>query len=132
VRRSGIRAAAFGCIGTAAAAALLPGASAAVAAKPVTAVTTPGSGNLTICRDWLVYNTCDTYHHVALPRRVAAGDKFQVTFGSNPKMVEFHVIGIRRHGKSCTLLSPHTGAHESGEKIVVGACGRAPKPAVAR
>lgn len=105
----------------AAAAMLLLTAAAAVAAKPMTAATTPGNGELTICRDWLVYSTCDA-HHVALPNRIAVGDTFQVTFGSNPKMVRFHVTAIRRHGPSCTLLSPHTGPHESGEKIVVKSC----------
>jgi hypothetical protein len=111
------------------AAMLLAAASAARADKPAALVTTPGTAELTICRDWLVYDTCDA-HHITLPKRVAVGDKFQVTFGSNPKMVEFHVIGIRRHGKSCTLLSPHTGANESGEKIVAD-CRPAAKPAAA-
>jgi hypothetical protein len=111
---------------------LVSAVTAAFAASSAVAVITPGSGNLTICRDWLVYNTCDTYHHIALPKRVAVGDHFQVTFGSNPKFYEFHVVGIRRHGKRCTIMSPHTRAHETGEKIVIQMCGPAAKPAAAR
>jgi len=95
-------------------------------------VTTQGLGDLTICRNWLVTNTCDIYHHVALPKRVAVGDHFVVTFGSNPKIYKFHVVGIRRHGKSCTLLSKHTTADETGEKIVVAACAAATPLALTR
>lgn len=110
----------------AAATLLLSAAAAVTAAARVAAVTTVGSGTLTICRDWLVYDSCTPYHHVGLPKRIALGDRLKVVFGSNPKEYVFHVIAIHRHGGACTLLNRHTGAHESGEKIVVAPCQPAP------
>jgi hypothetical protein len=87
---------------------------------------------LTICRDWLVYRSCDTYHHVALPRRIAVGDQIKLIFGSSDKEYDFRVVGIDRRGDSCTIRSPHSGAHDSGERIVVEACEPVAKPAATR
>jgi hypothetical protein len=106
-------------------AALLLAGPAAPAAGPPEAVTTPGSGILTKCRDWLVYLSCSTYHHIALPGRVAVGDDVKLTYGSNPKEYVFHIARIRRHGDGCTILSSQSGAGEEAEKIEVAPCGSA-------
>lgn len=108
---------------------LLLTAAGATAADPIEAVTTPGSGTLTMCRDWLVHEACDSYHKIAVPARVAVGDKIEITYGSNPKDYTFHVTGFHRHGDGCTILSSHSAPDESGEKLEVADCRPAPKPA---
>ena len=95
---------------------------AVAAADTVEAVTTQGSGALTICRSWLVYDSCTTYGKVALPERVAVGDKLSLTYGSNPKDYTFPVLSIRHRGTSCTLLSDASAAAVGGEKIEVAQC----------
>src|SRR5438445_12202652 len=45
------------------------------------AVTTPGSGTLTMCRDWLVYKSCSTYHRIAVPQHLAIGDQLELDYG---------------------------------------------------
>ena len=95
-------------------------------ADTVEAVTTQGSGALTICRSWLVYDSCTTYGKVALPERVAVGDKLSLTYGSNPKDHTFPVLSIRHQGTSCTILSDASGAAASGEKIEVARCQKSP------
>jgi hypothetical protein len=114
----------------AAAAAMLTPVAAAAAGGPLSAaVTTPGSGDLTMCRDWFVYNACDTYHHVALPDQIAIGDQLSLVFGSSDKEYDFRVVGINRRGDHCTIKSPHTRANDSGERLVVVPCQPAAKPA---
>jgi hypothetical protein len=105
---------------------------AVAAAAELTAVTTPGSGDLTICRDWLIYNSCDIYHHVVLPARIAVGDQIPLVFGNSDKQYDFRVIGIHRHGKACTILSPRSGAHDRGEHIAIDSCKLTPASAAAR
>ena len=108
---------------------VLPAAGAALAAGvAVDAVTTPGSATLTKCRDWLVYSSCSTYHRIALPERVAVGDKFKLKYGSNPKVFMFDVSGIRRDGERCIILSTGGGA-EAGERLEVAPCLPAAEPA---
>lgn len=106
---------------------LIIGAAPAMAAgDTVEAVTTQGSGTLTICRSWLVYNSCTTHSKVALPERIAVGDKLSLSYGSNPKDYAFPVLSIRHQGTSCTLLSDASGAAAGGEKIEVAQCQKAP------
>lgn len=93
------------------------------------AVQTSGTATLTMCRDWLVYDSCSTYHNIAVPPVIAVGDAVRVHFGSSPKSYDFHVVGIHRHGEGCTLLSDHTGKDESGEKLRLDTCPPAAKPA---
>jgi hypothetical protein len=119
-------------LGAAAFAALLLPAGTALAAETIEAVTTSGSGTLTMCRDWLVHTSCEAYHNVELPPRIAVGDKVAVTFGSNPKDYNFHVSAIRRRGDGCTILSEQSGADESGEKIEVSPCEPTAQPAAGR
>ena len=115
------------------AAACLPSGSAPIAAAAAAeAVTTPGSGTLTKCRGWLVYTSCTTYGKIALPARIAVGDRIDLVYGSNPKDYRFHVVGIRRHGDRCTILSDHSGAGVDGEKIEVAPCRSVAEPAAAR
>jgi hypothetical protein len=101
---------------------LAAGASASAAAGPPNAVTTLGSGDLTICRSWIVYQSCTTYHKVALPERIAVGDDLPVTFGSNPKDYVFRVARIARDGDRCKILSEASGADAEGERIEVAQC----------
>jgi len=118
-------------IPTATAVILLTGAPLGVtdAAESVAAVTTPRTGKLTICRNWLVYNSCTTYGKVALPARVAVGDKLSLTYGSNPKDYTFPVLLIRQQGATCTILSDATEAAMGGEKIEVAPCKATANPA---
>lgn len=113
--------------GAALAAALLMVGMAPAPADTVNAVTTPGSGTLTTCRSWVVFNSCDT-HKVVLPERIAVGDKLKLTYGSNPKDYNFHVMNIRQQGGGCEILSEASGGSENGEKIEVAQCQTAAKP----
>lgn len=107
--------------------AIIGAAPAAAAGDTVEAVTTRGSGTLTICRSWLVYNSCTTHSKVALPERVAVGDKLSLSYGSNPKDYTFPVLRIRHQGTSCTLLSDASdAAAASGEKIEIAQCQKSP------
>ena len=97
--------------------------SAAMAADLAEAVAIQGSGKLTICRSWLVSESCTT-HTVALPARVSVGDSIKLTYGSNPKTYIFHVADIHRRDKGCVILSENSGPKEAGERIEVSQCGR--------
>jgi|SRR5436305_3821991 hypothetical protein len=97
------------------------------AAGAVEAVTTPGSGDLTICRSWIVYASCNTYHKVPLPTQVAIGDAITVTYGSNPKDYIFHVARILQEDKRCRILSDASDAKGEGERIEVAQCQPADK-----
>ena len=97
--------------------------------ESVAAVTTSRSGKLTMCRNWLVYNSCTTYSKVALPERVAVGDKISLSYGSNPKDYTFPVLLIRRQGATCTILSDANKDAVGGEKIEVDPCQAAANPA---
>jgi hypothetical protein len=101
----------------------------AAATATLDAVTTPGSGTLTMCRDWLVYKSCATYHRIAVPQHVAIGDQLELDYGSNQKHYIFHVVRIRHDGASCTILSDASGDGEDGEKIEVLGCQATAKPA---
>ena len=94
----------------------------------VPAAATPGSGRLTVCRNWLVYSSCTTYK-VALPERVAVGDKVSLTYGSNPKDYTFPVLRIRQQGAICTFLSDANEDAVGGTKIEVDQCRVAANPA---
>lgn len=92
------------------------------AAKGVTAVETPGSGTLTMCRSRLVYSDCNSYHHIAIPQRIAIGDTFSVAFGSNPKEVGFPVLRIVHSGDTCTIFNAKDGDADKTDKIEVASC----------
>lgn len=95
----------------------------------VEAVTTPRLGALTVCRSWVVYNSCTTYGKVSLPERIAVGDKVKLTYGTNPKDYIFHVVDIRRQDGRCTILSDASRGKEDGEKLELAQCEASAKPA---
>jgi hypothetical protein len=86
-------------------------------ADEVTAISTGGDGELTMCP----YFSCYLYHHIKLPRRIAIGDKVRVRFGSNPKHYAFPVARIVRDGGSCTIFS-QLDKTEKVEKIEPASC----------
>ena len=99
------------------------------ASAALDAVTTPGSGTLTMCRNWLVYKSCSSYHRIAMPQQVAVGDELELDYGSNQKHHIFRVVRIHRDGASCTILSDASGDDEDREKIEVPECQPTTKPA---
>jgi hypothetical protein len=105
------------------------GASLSSAADGVAAVTTPGVGRLTVCRNWLVYNSCATYGKVALPQHIAVGDKINLTYGSNPKDYTFRVLLIRQQAATCTILNDASEGAVGGERIEVNSCRASVNPA---
>ena len=111
------------------AAAVVTGLAPPALADTIEAVTTPRLGALTVCRSWVVYNSCTTYGKVPLPERIAVGDKVKLTYGSNPKDYIFHVVDIRRQDGRCTILSDASGGKENGEKLELMQCEASAKPA---
>jgi hypothetical protein len=101
----------------------------AAASAALDAVTTPGSGTLTMCRNWFVYKSCSSYHRIVMPQQVAVGDELELDYGSNQKHHIFRVVRIRRDGASCTILSDASGGDEDKEKIEVPECRPTTKPA---
>lgn len=80
-----------------------------VPADAATVVTTDGEATLKLCRDWLIRHDCREYGHVDIPTRIAVGDKFDVTFGSNPKTMQFRVKSVMARGDAggCLLIPAH-------------------------
>jgi hypothetical protein len=107
--------------------ALLLLAAPALAEDAPSAIGTPGSGELTMCRSWLLFSTCRDYSNVALPDRISLGDRLPLNFGSNPKAYEFPVARIVRQGKSCVVLDEPTGGPNDGNRIKIASCGEAPE-----
>jgi hypothetical protein len=103
-----------------AAAQIVPGA----AREPdsIEAIEPGGPGVLTKCRNWLVTSTCNTYHHIRLPSRIAVGDTFSVSFGSHPKEFQFFVARITLEGGHCAILSEAHGDRHEMDKINVAPC----------
>ena len=101
-------------------AALLLLAAPAVAEDGASAIKTPGSARLTMCRSWLLFSTCRDYYNVAVPDRIALGDRVPLNFGSNPKSYEFPVARIVRQGDACMLLDEPTG--DDGNRIELASC----------
>ena len=91
----------------------------------VEAVDPAGQGVLTKCRDWLVATSCNRYHHIALPPRIAVGDTITVTFGSSPKDYAFPVARIAQKGRHCVIFSDTDGDRRHEDKINVAPCYRA-------
>ena len=103
---------------------------AAPAPHPAKSVVTPGEGILNKCRSVFmgIGRTCNTYHHVALPRRIDVGDKVPIVYGSNRKEYGFPVFGISLAGDSCTIFGEDTEEDdESIDKLVVTPCRPAPR-----
>ena len=101
---------------------LLASAAAPIGAIAAEAVTTPGNGVLTMCRNWVVFRSCKPYYGVAIPQRIAVGDKLKLTFGSNPKDYIFHVEHIRPKDGGCRILSTASDGAEDGERLDIAPC----------
>jgi hypothetical protein len=106
-------------------AATIVGAPAAREPDSVEAVAPGGPGELTKCRDWLVASSCNTYHHISLPPRVAVGDTIPIAFGSHPKGFQFFVARIALKGNHCAIFSEAHGDRQRMDKINVAPCYRA-------
>jgi hypothetical protein len=88
----------------------------------VEAVAPSGPGVLTKCRYWLVATSCNRYHHIILPPRIAVGDTIDVMFGSSPKEYAFPVARIYLSGRHCTIFSEADGDRRRIDKITVTPC----------
>ena len=100
------------------------GPAAARVPESVEAVEPAGPGVLTKCRDWLVASSCNRYHHITLPPRIAVGDTITVTFGSSPKEYAFPVARIAQGGGHCVIFSDTEGDRHHMDKINVAPCYR--------
>lgn len=88
----------------------------------VEAVAPGGPGVLTKCRNWLVTTSCNTYHHITLPPRIAVGDRISISFGSHPKEFQFFVARIALKGRHCAIFSEARGNRHKMDKINVTPC----------
>lgn len=95
---------------------------AARAPDSVVAVEPGGPGVLTKCRSWLLTTSCNTYHHISLPPRIAVGDTFSVSFGSHPKEFQFFAARIALKGRQCTIFSEAHGNRYKMDRINVAPC----------
>jgi len=96
-----------------------------LAQEAVQAIATPGLAELQVCRSWIVMRTCNAYHRVDVPPRIAVGDQLSLIFGSNNKTMIFEVAAIRRGGDACTLYTetPAPGIDENHvDKLTVAPC----------
>jgi hypothetical protein len=84
-------------------------ATAAPAQDVLRAIDTPGRATLRICRNWVMYNTCNEYGRVFVPNRIAVGDQLVLEFGSNPKSMSFPVKLIQFANGICTLYADPPG-----------------------
>jgi hypothetical protein len=105
-------------------AALSLGRTAAAEADAVQAVEPGGPGVLTKCRDWVVTESCKTYHHISLPSRIEVGDTLTLNFGSSPKQYAFSVARIAAKGRHCAIFSEAAGDRHQMDKINVAPCYR--------
>ena len=85
----------------------------------VKAIATPGSGTLTMCRNWLLFAAAAFTTTSSCRRRIAVGDKVPLRFGSNPKDYAFPVKRITRDGDTCAVLSQPPAIPENANKIEV-------------
>lgn len=104
----------------AALAAGLPGAPAQASPAPpvgenVSLVTTNGAATFKLCRNWVFTHTCREYGNVAVPARIAPGDSFEITFGSNPKTIWFRVKSVLLQDGRCLLIPRHEDMPANGE-----------------
>ena len=99
----------------------------AAAAADVTAVTTPGKGDLTMCPESWMYRSCNLYHHVKVPPHIEVGGHVVLHYGSNPKRYVFPVARIVEDGDSCTVFS-QTDQTDNVENIAIAPCRVAPAP----
>jgi hypothetical protein len=97
------------------------------AAADVTAISTTGQGNLTMCPESWMYRSCNLYHHIRVPRHIEVGGRVVLHYGSNPKRYVFPVARIVQDGNGCTVFS-QTNETDNVENIAVAPCRLAPPP----
>ncbi|CAO3459203.1 hypothetical protein [Azospirillum argentinense] len=83
--------------------------------QSVSLVTTSGAATFKLCRNWVFTHTCREYGNVAVPARIAAGDSFEITFGSNPKTMWFRVKAVLLQDGRCLLIPKHEDMPAKGE-----------------
>ncbi|TWA79373.1 hypothetical protein FBY14_1326 [Azospirillum brasilense] len=83
--------------------------------ESVSLVTTNGSAIFKLCRNWVFTHTCREYGNVPVPARIAAGDSFEITFGSNPKTMWFRVKAVLLQDGRCLLIPKHEDMPAKGE-----------------
>jgi hypothetical protein len=91
----------------------------AAQANTVEAVRPAGPGVLTKHFDWLITTSQRRYHHIRLPARIAVGDKFSLSFGSNTKTYTFSVARIILKDDHCEIYSQSEVGHHRDEIDVV-------------
>ena len=92
------------------------------AEESIQVVDTSGAGDLTMCRSWFVFDTCEDYHHVKIPAQIKVGDTLRLRFGSNLKDYRFPVERILLEGGNCLLLAEKTGPTEHVNRISATPC----------
>jgi hypothetical protein len=92
---------------------------AAAQANTVESVRPAGPGVLTKGFDWLITTSRRRYHHIMLPARIAVGDKFSLSFGSNTKTYTFSVAQIILKGTHCEIFSQSKVDHRRDRIDVV-------------
>lgn len=91
-------------------------------------VSTAGSGTLKLCRDWMIRHSCREYGDISIPARIAVGDTFEITFGSNPKTIRFQVKGMMAEGRNCLLIPdyeempPNQPPNHPSDMVIVKEC----------
>ena len=97
----------------------------AASAETPRAIETPGRAQLQICRNWVMFRSCNDYSRVDIPNRVAIGETLYLAFGSNNKSMSFPVAAIRLADGVCTLFTetpePDTDENEV-DKLTVTPC----------
>jgi len=93
----------------------------------VSLVTTSGAATFKLCRNWVFTHTCREYGNVTVPARIAAGDSFEITFGSNPKTMWFRVKAVLLQDGRCLLIPKHEdmpakGENEPVDMLIVDPC----------
>ncbi|MFC5358229.1 hypothetical protein ACFPMG_24900 [Azospirillum himalayense] len=83
--------------------------------ESVSLVTTSGAATFKLCRNWVFTHTCREYGNVPVPARIAAGDSFEITFGSNPKTMWFRVKAVLLQDGRCLLIPKHEDMPAKGE-----------------
>ena len=89
------------------------------------AVETGGKAKFQICRDWMMFVTCNEYARVEVPPQVKVGDRLFLAFGSNYKTMAFPVAAIRLAEGVCTFYTvpPTPGTNETAvDKLTVEPC----------
>ncbi|WP_448206997.1 hypothetical protein [Azospirillum sp. sgz302134] len=99
-------------------------------ADGIALVATDGEATLKLCRDWLFRQQCREYGHIDVPERIARGDSFEVTFGSNPKTMRFRVKSVLPGdgGGGCVVIPEHEdtpqppAADEPADMLIIKDC----------